>query len=271
MVSLLEANQAPWAIVTNGQTWRLYSQKTHSRATNYYEIDLIEALSLGNPGLLDPAQAFRYYWLFFRYNAFEKKKALHEGKEVEHSFLDQMLTGSEEYAKELGERLKERIFERILPHLAEGFIADIRRKEGKDTNLPQERLDQVFHGTLTLLYRLLFLLYAESRDLLPAKEVRGYYDTSIKKLKTEIAEKAGDIEDESSSKISKHYRSDEFEIYNRMTRLFQVIDKGDDKLNVPVYNGGLFITDVDQEDESAEAVNARFLCESAVQIGRAHV
>ena len=264
VVSLLEANQAPWAIVTNGQTWRLYSQKTHSRATNYYEIDLIEALSLGNPGLLDPAQAFRYYWLFFRYNAFEKKKALHEGKEVEHSFLDQILTGSEEYAKELGERLKERIFERILPHLAEGFIADIRRKEGKDTNLPQERLDHVFHGTLTLLYRLLFLLYAESRDLLPAKEVRGYYDTSIKKLKTEIAEKAGVIEDESSSKIAKHYRADEFEIYNRMTRLFQVIDKGDDKLNVPVYNGGLFITDVDQEDESAEAVNAQFLCECAV-------
>ena len=264
VVSLLEADQASWAIVTNGQTWRLYSQKTHSRATNYYEIDLIEALSLGNPGLLDPAQAFRYFWLFFRYNAFEKKKVLHEGKEVEHSFLDQMLTGSEEYAKELGERLKDRIFERIFPHLAEGFIADIRRKEGKDTNLPQERLDQVFHGTLTLLYRILFLFFSEARGLLPAKEVRGYYDTSIKKLKTEIAEKAGTIDDESFSKISKHYRADEFEIYNRLARLFQVIDKGDEKLNVPIYNGGLFITDVDQEDETAEAVNARFLCECAI-------
>jgi len=264
VVSLLEADQAPWAIVTNGQTWRLYSQKTHSRATNYYEIDLIEALSLGNPGLLDPAQAFRYFWLFFRSNAFEKKKVLHEGEEIEHSFLDQMLTGSEEYAKELGERLKERIFEQIFPHLAEGFIADIRRKEGKDTNLPQERLNQVFHGTLTLLYRLLFLFYAESRDLLPAKEVRGYYDVSIKKLKTDIAEKAGDIEDESFSKISKHYQADEFEIYNRLARLFQVIDKGDEKLNVPIYNGGLFITDVDQADDSAEAVNARFLCECGV-------
>ncbi|MFX0204367.1 MAG: Eco57I restriction-modification methylase domain-containing protein [Candidatus Hodarchaeota archaeon] len=264
VVSLLEDDQAPWAIVTNGQTWRLYSQKTHSRATNYYEIDLIEALSLGNPAHIDPAQAFRFYWLFFRYDAFEKKKIAHEGKEITQSFLDQILTGSEDYAKELGERLKERIFERIFPHLAEGIIADIRKKEGKDASLSQERLDQIFHGTLALLYRLLFLLYAESRDLLPAKEVRGYYEASIKKLKTEVAEAAGTIEEDSFSKISKRYKTDEFDINNRLTKLFKVIDKGDEKLNVPVYNGGLFITEPDAEDDSVEAANARFLSKHSV-------
>jgi len=259
VVSLLEADKAPWAIVTNGQIWRLYSQKTHSRATNYYEIDLTEALSLGSPAHIDPAQAFLYYWLFFRHEAFEENKVVHEGKEVEQSFLDQMLIGSEEYAKELGKRLKERIFERIFPHLAEGFIADILAKEGKDAMLPQERLDQVFQGTLTLLYRLLFLLYAESRDLLPAKEVRGYYEASIKKLKEEIAEAAGTIDDEAPAKIARRYRADEFEIYKRLSRLFEVIDRGEEKLNVPVYNGGLFVTDPANGDDSSEAASARFL------------
>ena len=264
VVSLLEADHAPWAIVTNGQTWRLYSQKTHSRATNYYEIDLTEALALGSPVHIDPAQAFRFFWLFFRCEAFEKKRITHEVKEVDYSFLDQILTGSQEYAKELGERLKERIFERIFPHLSEGYIASIRNKEGKDVPMPQERLDQIFQGTLTLLYRLLFLLYAESRDLLPAKEVRGYYETSIKKLKEEIADIAGTIEDEAPAKIARRYRADEYEIYNRLLQLFKVIDCGSEKLNVPVYNGGLFVTDPADDDDSSEIASALFLRDYAV-------
>ncbi len=264
VVSLLEAEQAPWAIVTNGQTWRLYSQKTHSRATNYYEIDLTEALSLGSPVHVDPALAFRYYWLFYRCDAFEKKRIVHEGKEVDYSFLDQIVAGSEEYAKELGERLKERIFERIFPHLSEGFIVYIRATEGKEASISQERLDRIFQGTLTLLYRLLFLLYAESRDLLPAKEVRGYYEAGIKKLKEEIADVAGNIEDQAPAKIAKRYRADEYEINKRLSQLFKVIDHGSEKLNVPIYNGGLFVTALVDDDDAAEADNARFLRDFAV-------
>ena len=56
VVSLLEKGEAPWAIVTNGKHWRLYSAKAHSRATNYYEIDLEETLSA--------AGAFRDFPLF---------------------------------------------------------------------------------------------------------------------------------------------------------------------------------------------------------------
>ncbi len=264
VISLLEADKAPWAIVTNGRIWRLYSQKTHSRATNYYEIDLTEALSLGSPAHTDPALAFRYYWLFFRSEAFEKKKKIHEGRELEHSFLDQVLLGSEEYAKELGERLKERIFDRIFQNLAEGFIADIRSKEGKDIELHQDRLDSIFHGTLTLLYRLLFLLYSESRDLLPAREERGYFEASLKKLKEEIAQNAGKIEDDSHEKLSRHYPLDEYTLYQRLMHLFEIVDTGNERLNVPVYNGGLFMTIPADDDNSAEAVNARFIRDHAV-------
>ena len=67
VVSLLDSGEADWAIVTNGKIWRLYSAKAHSRATNYYEIDLEETLAQA------PANreyAFRYFWLFFRAAAF---------------------------------------------------------------------------------------------------------------------------------------------------------------------------------------------------------
>ena len=44
VVSALEEGIADWIIVTNGRQWRLYSRHAHSRATNFYEVDLLEAL-----------------------------------------------------------------------------------------------------------------------------------------------------------------------------------------------------------------------------------
>ena len=264
IVSLLEAEDAPdWAIVTNGKIWRLYSKRTHAKATNYYEIDLEEILSQGGPHAGGPGDAFRYFWLIFRSEAFVLESTRAEGEEKELSFLDRLLTESETYAKELGERLKERVFEQVFPLLADGFIAHIRDRDGFKADLSQEKLDEVFQGTLTLLYRILFLLYAEARDLLPAKEVRGYYEASLRKLTEEIASAAGDLQDESYDRLKKAYYIDDYKLYDRLHNLFKVIDLGDDKVNVPVYNGGLFITDP-SDDDSADVRNARFLANTKV-------
>src|SRR6266568_8392559 len=158
VVTLLDRGEANWAIVTNGKIWRLYSAKAHSRATNYYEIDLEETLALPAANL---EYAFRYFWLFFRAAAFipgfqpDPHKGGHymSSRSAENvvtplvgvrpdtspvgvrpdtspvgirpdmpSFLDTLISESERYARELGERLKERIFFEIFPHFAEGFI-----------------------------------------------------------------------------------------------------------------------------------------------------
>ena len=174
VVTLLGKGEAGWVVVTNGRLWRLYSQRTHARATNYYEIDLDEVLSQAGPHAPEINDSFRYFWLLFRSRAFEPDEEDREGKKVALSLLDRLLIESEEYAKQLGERLKDRIFEEIFPHLSAGFIAFIRQRDGSNIDFTQEMLNTVYQGTLTLLYRLLFLLYAESRDLLPAREVRGY-------------------------------------------------------------------------------------------------
>ena len=64
VVTALDEGVADWIIVTNGRQWRLYSRHAHSRATNFYEVDLAEALVAS--GDTDPNEAFRYWWLFFR-------------------------------------------------------------------------------------------------------------------------------------------------------------------------------------------------------------
>ena len=101
----------------------------------------------------------------------------------------------------------------------------------------------LFEATLTLLYRLLFLLYAESRDLLPIREA-PYRQASLKKIKEEIAGQAGIADSEVRDKLIKAYSDRETGIYDRLGRLFRAMDQGDASLNVPIYNGGLFLTSV---------------------------
>jgi len=257
VVSLLEAGKAPWAIVTNGKIWRLYSGRAHSRATNYYEIDLEETLALP-----DPAQAFRYFYLLFRAAAFTPMERLISGQPRKIGFLDWLVEESAIYAQELGERLKERVFEEIFPHFAEGFIQGLGGPQALLAQPEAERaarLDDVFQGTLSFLYRLLFLLYAESRDLLPVREVRGYYEISLQCLKEEISDRAAGLEDQSPQRLAGAYSKTDTALYDRLLELFRVIDRGDTARNVPIYNGGLFLTEPDPIDNSSETRNARFL------------
>src|SRR5207245_6260934 len=103
------------------------------------------------PHAPEQSESFRYFWLLFRSQAFELSEVDREGKKQSLSLLDQLLLYSEDYAKELGERLKDRVFEDIFPHLAAGFIHFIRERNGAHAEITQETLDAVYQGTLTLL------------------------------------------------------------------------------------------------------------------------
>src|SRR5215510_1254414 len=225
VVSLLEKQIAPWVIVTTGKLWRLYSSTASNKATNYHEIDLEEAIAAN-----DQITALKYWWLMFRQQAFT-------------GFLDDLLKNSADYAKELGDRLKDRVFEDIFLQFAKGFIADMRAKGVSD--LDDAALATVFSGTMTFLYRLMFILYAESLELLPVHEVHGYREHSLYRMKHEIAEAGGTVLDESPDKLGKQYKTGSTVLYDRLKALFTVIDQGSDELNMPTYNGGLFSPETD--------------------------
>lgn len=254
VVSALNDENTRWAIVTNGKLWRLYSRDAHSRSTNFYEVDLEEALIASDE--TDPNEAFRYWWLFFRADAF---KPICEDKQC---WLDTVIQGSRDYAKRLGDRLKDRIFLDIFPHLADGFLADRKQRIGEKTQPTDAELSDTFQATLTLLYRLLFLLYAEARDLLPIRE-SPYEQASLKRIKEEIAEHAGKAESSVADLLTKAYDHTSTKLYDRLSRLFAVMDKGDTMLNVPCYNGGLFITDPKKLDDREHRI-ARFLADHKV-------
>ncbi|MBE3134113.1 MAG: hypothetical protein IMZ55_11605, partial [Acidobacteria bacterium] len=252
VVSILEHGDTEWVIVTNGRMWRLYSRQAHSRSTNFYEVDLEEALLAS--GETDPNEAFRYWWLFFRPQAFAPLPSPTPGAAC---WLDTVTAGSREYAKQVEGRLKKRVFEYIVPHLAAGFLADRKDRRGIKGQPTADELEEIRHGTLMLLYRLLFLLYAESRDLLPVRE-SPYFEVSLKKIKEQVGAAAGPAESAVDEKLGAAYSAKETGLYDRLSHLCGVMAEGDPALNVPTYNGGLFAGEPG-DAASREARIARFL------------
>ena len=83
---------------------------------------------------------------------------------------------------------------------------------------------------LTILYRLLFVLYAEDRGLLPVDDNR-YDDYSLRRIRDTVASRldAGDA-----------FSDRRAPLYRQVKELWALIDEGDDALHLPAYNGGLF-------------------------------
>jgi len=213
-----------WAILTNGKQWRLFYYRASSRSGNFFEVDLEEIIKR------DRVDDFLYFYLFFSRDAFIPDPVT--GK----LWLDWHLEGSESYAKAVSDRLKDLIFDKVFEGLAAGFI-HYRKTELSIKEETEESRKEIFKGCLTLLYRLLFLLYAESRNLLPVGE-DGYKSVSLSKLKEDIY---NDLQNLGPDKMSKK----SYTYWARLEGLCNIIAKGDPALNVPVYNGGLFETSSD--------------------------
>ena len=148
---------------------------------------------------------------------------------------------SGECANRLGDRLQRRIVLNVFPQLAQGFLEDRKQRLGVEQEPIDAELAELFEATLTFLYRLLFLLYAESRDLLPVGNAR-YFPVSLRKIQEEIATATGLVDGDVPGRVGEAHSGTETALYDRVFRLFEALDKGDPILNVPAYNGGLFNT-----------------------------
>ena len=96
---------------------------------------------------------------------------------------------------------------------------------------PGKKLAEIRDAALIFLYRLLFVLYAEDRGLLPVND-RRYDDYGLRKrVRDDIARRMAD--GDTYSAMATNY-------YDRLVDLFRIIDVGDESIGLPPYNGGLF-------------------------------
>lgn len=210
-----------WGLLTNGSKWRLYFSGARSTIDDYLELDLARIMRLDGD-LLDTgiSDEERDHWLgvfvaMFSRTAFERasKKA--------PSFHDTARRDAALYEERVSASLSDKVFRELYPALGKALAASAPA----DTDL-----DQVREATLILLYRLLFVLYAEDRGLLPVKDTR-FDDYALRNTRLEVGRRkdAGDV----FSSVAKT-------IWGKFADLAEMIDKGDPSVGLPPYNGGLF-------------------------------
>lgn len=146
--------------------------------------------------------------------------ALQEGGSVKL-----LLDNSRRFAVDLAERLRERIYQSVVPALARGMAA------ARDAAAPNAaELDLTYRMALTVLFRLLFVAYAEDRDLLPYRHSEPYRRASLKQMAQELAEGARSMIPPGAG--------DRY--WTQVRVLWDAIERSDTGLSVPAYNGGLF-------------------------------
>ncbi|MDP2761281.1 MAG: Eco57I restriction-modification methylase domain-containing protein [Sideroxyarcus sp.] len=215
-----------WGILTNGAVWRLYWQGARSRSEEFLELDL--AALLGVTGVeqdlfdMDAQHGIKLFFCLFHRAAFLRQTWDSENRTFhEYAFNEARL-----YEEKVSQDLGARVFSSIFPQLADALVAG-----DEMANLASPAyLDELREATLILLYRLLFILYAEDRNLLPVRDTR-YNDYALRKIREDIA-KRRDANDVFSASASRYWQ--------HMGDLFRIIAQGDASIGMPAYNGGLF-------------------------------
>ena len=197
-----------WGMLTSGDVWRLYYSRARPRSTGYFEVDLGSVLGAGDE------DALRVFYLLFRRESF----VLRDGART--TFLQTALDEGRRYEERVASDLSGIVFETVFPKL----VSALADESG-------EELSTVREAALIFLYRLLFILYAEDRGLLPVNDPR-YDDYGLRRrVREDIARRM-----ESGSVFSTAVSS----YHDRLKSLCSQIDKGDPSIGLPPYNGGLF-------------------------------
>ena len=198
-----------WGFLTNGRVWRLYDRRARPRASGYHEVDLAAVVRAE-----DDFHGLRAFRLLFGRAAFSPQ----HGERT--SFLEEAIAEGRRHEERVARDLSGVVFDAVYPDLLRGLA----EKSGAD-------LADVRQAALIFLYRLLFLLYAEDRGLLPVNDSR-YADYGLRKhVRDDIAQRMAARD--TFSNVASHY-------HNHIATLCRQVDEGDASIGLPAYNGGLF-------------------------------
>ncbi|MBX0328795.1 hypothetical protein K2Z83_14040, partial [Oscillochloris sp. ZM17-4] len=209
-----QADGVRWAVLTNGRQWRLYSPIAASISGAFYEVDLGDLLAFGADDDL------RYFAAFFG------------AAGLATGLARAVFTSSQTLAREVGESLKKVVFDQVFALLANAIGEDLKRR-GEYTG-DDAQMELIRRATLVLLYRVLFLLYAESMRLLPTLH-RDYYPHSLTFLLSEIA-----VHSFTPAHLQKPMGPTAFWAWDHLRDLCAAVSGGRAAWGVPKYNGGLF-------------------------------
>ena len=213
---------ADWVVLTRAAEIRLYAARPDTgvgrkgRAETFVEANLS----------LLPAEFAGYLHVLF------SADALSAG-----GLIEGILERSADFAADLAVRLRERVYFKTVPALASALA----RRLGHEAT--PSHLDDAYEQVMVILFRLLFVAYAEDKDLLPYRTNSHYADHSLKLRARRLTEdrRAGRADyDESAT-----------DLWDDVRQLWRAVDTGNSGWGVPAYDGGLFSHEPDVSPSGA--------------------
>jgi hypothetical protein len=208
-----DAENLPWVVALHGDRLRLYPTANdvgigrRGRTETYIELQTS----------LLAEEHLAYLWLLFSAEALNSK-----------GIVGELLDNSKRFAGDLATRLRERVYIDVLPRLATA-VAEARGLRAPTV----EELRLTYHMALTVLFRLLFIAYAEDQDRLPYRTNEAYRYRSLKQKAQELAE----------ARLTLITPATGDNHWQEAVRLFRAVAIGNPEWGVPAYNGGLFSAD----------------------------
>ena len=208
-----DSENLSWVVLVQGNRLRLYSTDVDAGVGRRGRTEtFIEC----QPTLLSDKHQ-PYLWLLYSAEALAPEGSLR-----------QILADSHRFAGSLAERLRERIYDEVVPVLAQGIAASCNLKTPSSAEL-----DRTYEMALTVLFRLLFIAYAEDRDLLPYRFNDSYRRRSLKQKAQELADCV--VRNTPIAGGSSHWQE--------TALLWDAVASGNREWSVPAYDGGLFTDD----------------------------
>ncbi len=218
----LRTGKLRWGILTNGAQWRLYYQGARSISEQFFEVDLAAILNLPghNEGLSALTKAEQHHWMKVFVLVFQREAFL-AGTTDPRTFHQRAIEEGRFYEERVATDLSALVFTQVFPTISRSIAAAA----------PEAPLPEVREAALILLYRLLFIFYAEDRDLLPVRNTR-YDDYALRdKVRGDVGQRK-DRDDAFSASAARYWSA--------IDDLCRAINQGDASIGLPPYNGGLF-------------------------------
>ena len=221
-LAVADQKHVDWVILTRAAEVRLYAARPDTGVGRKGRAETFVELNLS----LLPADLAGYLPLLFSAEAL-----------AENGTLERILDESDRFASSLAVRLRDRVYFETVPMLAQAVAARLGYRPTEND------LDAAYEQVMVILFRLLFVAYAEDKDLLPYRTNSHYADHSLKKMAIRLTEdrRAGQTD----------YDSQATDQWDDVRQLWRAVDMGNTGWGVPAYDGGLFSHDPDVSPSGA--------------------
>ncbi|MCY4037026.1 MAG: hypothetical protein OXF64_06215, partial [bacterium] len=241
-LALADQHRVEWVLLTRASEIRLYAARPDTGVGRKGRAETFVELNLS----LVPTELAGYLHLLF------SAEALADG-----GMLSQILERSGDFVAELAVRLRERVYHQTVPALARAVAARLgAARPARDAidryiaggsqpggELSEGELAAAYEQVMVVLFRVLFVAYAEDKDLLPYRTNGRYADHSLSRIARRLADnrregRAG-------------YDGRATDLWGDVNQLWDAVNHGNADWGVPAYNGGLFSADADVSPSGA--------------------